>query len=194
MDRDRWVEAIKRASLPRNFSANGEDGVGSPIHPAVATQGAGSSSLQRSDSECSESSRASEASTQSTALMAEAAAARRPFNGKKYKLAEMQGYLQKKSPALMKGWQRRFFRIQPSGEMAYYKSEEEADQGLEPRGVVDLRDVLRDVGLQVSKCEITLRTSSKKATHLKASSLSEAQDWADCIAAWTEAIAKDQQA
>ena len=44
------------------------------------------------------------------------------INGKKYKLTEMQGYLQKKSPVLMKGWQKRYFKILNTGEMVYYKT------------------------------------------------------------------------
>jgi hypothetical protein len=60
--------------------------------------------------------------------------------------------------------------------------------------VVDIRDILKDVGLQLSKApngEITIRSNNKKITSLKAASYAEAQDWADCIASWMEAMAKE---
>ncbi len=55
-------------------------------------------------------------------------------------------------------------------------------------------EILKDVGLQVSKAtlEITIRTQNKKVIALKAANYDEAQDWADCIAAWMEAMAADR--
>lgn len=115
-DRDRWVEAIKRASVVRNLNptAGSEDDSSNPIHPAA------NNNLQRSDSECSDASRVSDATGgQASATVP---LVRKAFNGQKYKLTEMKGYLQKKSPALMKGWQKRYFQMQPNGEISYYKS------------------------------------------------------------------------
>ncbi len=55
-------------------------------------------------------------------------------------------------------------------------------------------EILKDIGLQVNKStlEISIRTQSKKVVALKAASYAEAQDWADCIAAWMEAISADK--
>ncbi len=113
-ERDKWVEAIKRASVLRNLNPTpgSEDNGTNPIHPQPT--------LQRSDSESSETSRASDVNV--TQPGAATPLVRKAFNGQKYKLTEMRGYLQKKSPALMKGWQKRFFVVQPNGEIAYYKS------------------------------------------------------------------------
>ncbi len=61
--------------------------------------------------------------------------------------------------------------------------------------MIDLRDVLKDIGLQVGKApsaEITIRSSSRKTAQLKAANNNEARDWADCIATWLEAIAKEK--
>jgi hypothetical protein len=35
---------------------------------------------------------------------------------------EMSGYLMKKSPAMMKGWQKRYFKTQTNGDISYFKS------------------------------------------------------------------------
>ncbi len=35
---------------------------------------------------------------------------------------EMSGYLMKKSPAMMKGWQKRYFKTLSNGDIAYFKS------------------------------------------------------------------------
>ncbi len=118
-DRDKWVEAIKRASVPRNLNPTpgSEDDGTNPIHPQpVATN-----NLQRTDSESSETSRTSDAANAGQ-MGASTPLVRKAFNGQKYKLSEMRGYLQKKSPALMKGWQKRYFVVQNNGEIAYYKS------------------------------------------------------------------------
>ena len=64
---------------------------------------------------------------------------------------------------------------------------------MEPKGVIDMGDILRDVGLQINKNtgEITIRTSTKMS-QLKAANGKEAQDWGDCIVAWIEAISAEQ--
>jgi hypothetical protein len=38
------------------------------------------------------------------------------------KPGEHEGYLEKKSPSLVKGWQKRYFRISKEGELTYYKT------------------------------------------------------------------------
>lgn len=71
--------------------------------------------------------------------------------------------------------------------------EGECSKGVEPKGVIDMGDILRDVGLQINKNtgEITIRTSTKVSL-LKAANSKEAQDWGDCIVAWIEAISAEQ--
>lgn len=136
--RDRWIQAIKTASSYRSNLPAGEGGTDNPI------QGVANNTPQydRSDSISSE---ASESSTQSGAAASAAVAsgkgggaaaagsaatagggpkAKKAFvkNPKQHKhLVEMSGYLQKKSPAMLKGWQKRYFIMRPSGEIAYYK-------------------------------------------------------------------------
>lgn len=123
--RDRWIQAIKVASTYRPTVQPGETGTENPIQ-----SGNNSPQYERSDSMSSE---ASESSTQSGAAASSAVASgaasgpnkvKKAFmRGKQHKhLVEMSGYLQKKSPALLKGWQKRYFIMRSNGEIAYYKN------------------------------------------------------------------------
>jgi hypothetical protein len=113
-ERDLWVERLTKLSTGEfnapqfsqaapSLSTDGS--VGSPLHAAVAaaamngeptlsTDGGGGIMLQN----LSMSSRASVIPQ------------------------ELSGYLQKKSPAMMKGWQKRYFKTLSDGDINYYKS------------------------------------------------------------------------
>eukprot|EP00597_Dinobryon_sp_UTEXLB2267_P001193 CAMPEP_0170074212 /NCGR_PEP_ID=MMETSP0019_2-20121128/11536_1 /TAXON_ID=98059 /ORGANISM="Dinobryon sp., Strain UTEXLB2267" /LENGTH=314 /DNA_ID=CAMNT_0010284329 /DNA_START=255 /DNA_END=1199 /DNA_ORIENTATION=+ len=99
---------------------------------------------------------------------------------------QMSGYLLKKSPNKMIGWQKRFFKMLPNGDIAYFKTEEESQKegSSEARGTILLTELLPDKDVEVNgkTYEMLLRTRTKDY-HLKASSLDEARSWADAIEA-----------
>ena len=102
----------------------------------------------------------------------------------------MSGYLLKKSPNVMIGWQRRFFKMQANGDIAYFKTvmnccfspasivihplislqeEESQREGSgEARGTIVLAELLPDKDVEVNgkTYEMLLRTRTKDY-HLK---------------------------
>eukprot|EP00981_Chlorochromonas_danica_P005526 scaffold1127_cov186-Ochromonas_danica.AAC.6 len=106
--------------------------------------------------------------------------------------AEMKGYLLKKSPNMMKGWQKRYFVTQSNGDMQYFKSvrysavhvEDDQLGGKDEKGIIRLVDV-QSVELNEKSCELIVHTVHK-AIVLKASNLEDTTDWARNINAWLE--------
>jgi hypothetical protein len=95
------------------------------------------------------------------------------------------GYLLKKSPSILKGWQKRYFITEKNGDIAYYKNEQEAKQGGENdiRGVIRLKDIMpQPLGVQYNEktLELTLTLETKKV-QLKANDAEEVVAWAENI-------------
>lgn len=95
---------------------------------------------------------------------------------------QISGYLFKKSPSAMAGWQKRFFKTLNNGDIAYFKSEEDANQDKDQKGVILLADIRSDCDIDVNKktYEFTIKTTSKNYV-LKANFYQEGLDWADSI-------------
>lgn len=100
---------------------------------------------------------------------------------------ELSGYLQKKSPAMMKGWQKRYFRTESNGDISYFKNEEESRKvGGELKGKILMKDIApRGVVLNEKTYELTITTREKKI-QLKAGSLDEGTEWTQNIIAWVD--------
>jgi hypothetical protein len=129
-DREKWVEALRRATIRRTAAASFEVGAGeslpgeggdviqqpsaSPMHK----EGAGGSSPRSpsaagSVSEDDEDSDGIKVRTLSSAS----------FRSSSATASDKEGYLMKKSPALLKGWQKRYFATNgTTGDIDYYKT------------------------------------------------------------------------
>lgn len=105
-ERDEWVIALRRAAReavqpPTNLGQSAE--TGNPLAPPGAqTPPAGNAAGEDDGVEMS-----AQLSRQSSFAQPS---------------AEMKGYLMKKSPNMMKGWQKRYFVTQSNGDMQYFKS------------------------------------------------------------------------
>lgn len=102
-ERDQWVEQLKKNSTLQIAILNGEEE--NPLHAAKVNNGdddeeGGSAANFEEDN-----GRNMSQSVRSSVV---------PI--------EMSGYLMKKSPAMMKGWQKRYFKTLENGDIAYYKS------------------------------------------------------------------------
>lgn len=174
-DRDKWVELLKRNSIPstlRQLDADGNEiilppsaGGSNPIHDSAASNENGNE-----ESEADETSVRSQSMSVNTGLC---------------------GYLMKKSPAVMKGWQKRYFRTEPNGDISYFKSEEDSTKpDGEVKGVLRMKDIVaQPLGIQFNEktFELTLQLQTKKV-FLKASNLDEGTEWAQNIINCVEAL------
>jgi len=111
-ERDNWVEVLKKASKPVFLAPVGEDGLPAdstnPLHNnGTAATGAttGTGSADEDSSSPAASSLLERATSTATVTP-----------------TELAGYLQKKSPAVMKGWQKRYFRTLENGDIVYHKT------------------------------------------------------------------------
>lgn len=175
-DRDKWVELLKRNSIPstqRQLDADGNEiiqppatGGSNPIHETAASN-------EEDGNECSE---ADEGNSYSQSMSVNTG---------------LCGYLMKKSPAVMKGWQKRYFRTEPSGDITYFKSEEDSKKpDGDVKGVLRMKDIVaQPLGIQFNEktYELTLQLQTKKV-FLKASSLDEGTEWAQNIINFVEAL------
>ena len=175
-DRDKWVELLKRNSIPstqRQLDADGNEiiqppaaGGSNPIHETAASN----------EEDGNEYSEADEGNSYSQSMSVNTG---------------LCGYLMKKSPAVMKGWQKRYFRTEPSGDITYFKSEEDSKKpDGEVKGVLRMKDIVaQPLGIQFNEktYELTLQLQTKKV-FLKASSLDEGTEWAQNIINFVEAL------
>lgn len=130
-DREKWVEALRRATIRRTAAASFEVGAGeslpgegggvdviqqpsaSPMHKEGAGSSPRSPSAAGSVSEDDEDGDVSKVRTLSSAS----------FRSSSATASDKEGYLMKKSPALLKGWQKRYFATNgTTGDIDYYKT------------------------------------------------------------------------
>lgn len=179
-DRDKWVELLKRNSIPRvlrPLDANGNEIIVSmpstdganPLH-STANAAAGNDEDGDEGSNVDVSQSYNQSTTINTSLC---------------------GYLMKKSPAVMKGWQKRYFRTEANGDISYFKSEEESQKpDGEVKGVLYMKDIVaQPLGIQFNEktLELTLQLQTKKV-YLKAPNLDEGTEWAQNIINCVEAL------
>ena len=127
-DRERWIESIRRASAHRanqtmEVGENGEPiaGGGQPNNNPLHEQGQGqgqSGGAPRKESMASEGDEDEEGSTTSGVRSMSSSI----FRASQMVATDKEGYLLKKSPALLKGWQKRYFLTNSTGDIDYYKT------------------------------------------------------------------------
>mmetsp|Transcript_1339 Transcript_1339/g.2958 ORF Transcript_1339/g.2958 Transcript_1339/m.2958 type:complete len:169 (+) Transcript_1339:43-549(+) len=101
---------------------------------------------------------------------------------------QREGWLHKKSPSLLKGWQQRYFLTRDNGDVEYYKSEKDAhNDKAPPQGTIRVADIRLDCGLEVDDetHEITVYLAAKSVL-LRAASHADALGWVSNIASWME--------
>jgi hypothetical protein len=102
-ERDNWVEVLKRLSVPSRLIGDDVN----PIHAnAGAPAGAGLASASQDDDDGTAGGSTSEKTTSIATVTP----------------TELSGYLLKKSPSVMKGWQKRYFKTQENGDIVYHKN------------------------------------------------------------------------
>lgn len=122
-DRERWIEAIRKAAVHRanqtmEMGAEGEAGAGPGNNNPLHEQGGGP---PRKESMASEGDDEEEGGSGGGSGV-------RDMSSSMFRMSHMtptdkEGYLLKKSPALLKGWQKRYFKTNSStGDIDYYKS------------------------------------------------------------------------
>ena len=108
-ERDQWVLQLKKNSKLQIAILNGEEE--NPLHTKGSVsnndddEDGSAAQFEEGQSHSSSSNNEANMTTRSSAL---------PI--------EMSGYLMKKSPAMMKGWQKRYVKTLSNGDIAYFKS------------------------------------------------------------------------
>lgn len=113
--------------------------------------------------------------------------------------AGLEGYLFKKSPALMTGWQRRYFVLKDPGEIDYYETvtycsslilphppsqREEYINGVSAKGTILVAEVAPDKGVAVvNQNEIRIYMGSR-TYQLRAKDATEASSWESALNEW----------
>lgn len=178
-DRDRWVDALRKwSSGAFNYveSSDNKPVDEDAINPVVQNASGKASYHTEDEDEAVSTPTSTSNRGQSNDLRGSMVA------------TELCGYLMKKSPSLMKGWQKRYFKTLKNGDIVYFKSEEEAnDPVMEPKGMIRLKDIIPDIGVQLNEntFEIDLQLQTKKV-HLRALNTDDAIEWAQNILAWIE--------
>jgi hypothetical protein len=178
-ERDRWVQALRQMSgeAPAAPLAGAQlstaPASGAGMNPLAPAHSSSSSSLRSSD-EAEVGVEMSSPPRQSSGRLSSATA------------REMSGYLQKKSPSVLKGWQKRFFLTLSNGDVQYFKSHEDSREG-KSRGIIRIADLRPDdaVELDEKTLEVVLHTVTKDIC-LKAASLNDATEWAQNLLAWQQ--------
>lgn len=187
----RWVSALETAALPF-FASDDEDGqspvvlnsmtseqmdpdwmqdghsTANPIH--VAAGGYGSDD-DWSDASHSVNNSMSGNSIASGSLMQSFSLPNPPED-------KISGYLMKKSPNALVGWQKRFFKLSKKGDLLYFK----LDTSKDPAGVILLKDIISDQDLEVEPNSNILRIKTTgKEYILKAANIDEGKMWAEAL-------------
>ena len=123
-DRDRWVEMLTKAAanafnLPpapeiTEMSMDTMNSASNPIHLQAAAA-AGNNNNARTESSEEDYSNSNNNSISLPGISISS-------NRSSAQANEISGYLLKKSPNVMKGWQKRYFKTQVNGDLSYYKS------------------------------------------------------------------------
>ena len=100
-------------------------------------------------------------------------------------MSKKEGYLMKKSPGMLKMWQRRWF-VLDGGELTYYKNHAEVGiRFLKQIKVEEIEDVIppddERSGTQLSDFDFMLTLGDKSMT-LRAGSIEEREAWVACLA------------
>jgi hypothetical protein len=114
--RERWIEALRRASAYR------------PPMPMELGDDAGAAQNHNNPMHENDSSRAQSTASENDEDEDGASSGVRPMSSSSFRMTNMipterEGYMMKKSPALMKGWQKRYFVTNKNtGDIDYYKT------------------------------------------------------------------------
>ena len=108
-----------------------------------------------------------------------------PLRSRPTMSAKKEGYLMKKSPGMLKMWQRRWF-VLDGGELTYYKNHAEVGiRFLKQIKVEEIEDVIppddERSGTQLSDFDFMLTLGDKTLT-LRAGSIEEREAWVACLA------------
>jgi hypothetical protein len=97
------------------------------------------------------------------------------------------GKLKKKSPALLTGWQKRFFVLRSPGELAYYENEGEFQSHATEKGKIGIAEIspgphgVELTGSERNQIKISMGT---RLFELQAKTTEDAQGWIDAIDEW----------
>lgn len=105
------------------------------------------------------------------------------------KPADKLGILKKRSPALLKSWQVRYFVLKEPGELFYYTDKEEYDNKMKPKGDIQIGDILTN-GVTVKGKDIKIALKEREF-ELQAASDQEAIDWKASIDSWMAYLATE---
>mmetsp|Transcript_2095 Transcript_2095/g.3263 ORF Transcript_2095/g.3263 Transcript_2095/m.3263 type:complete len:393 (+) Transcript_2095:193-1371(+) len=172
-DRKRWVDQLKRVSKAGAMAIHleGDDDVNNPMREASESGSPG-----MDDDTASTASGGSMGDMQLSYLRK--SSLRNPPNG-------MEGFLMKKSPALLTGWQKRYFVIQDPGEVNYYLSREDYLNGHLPKGTILIAEVLPDSsGIELANEKEIRIHMGKRTFQLMARDGTEAESWVTCLNEW----------
>jgi len=126
----KWLKVLERGSKPlQSLNISHHSSSGNPMHSgSKGASNASSSVLDDDDDNMSPdsigrdsvSSLASEDLSKGSMIRTLSAGGLRVSES--MKPTDMSGYMMKKSPALLKGWQKRYFRTMATGDVEYYKT------------------------------------------------------------------------
>jgi hypothetical protein len=190
-DRDRWVDQLRKNSVPVPDPMLVDESLNGSLNPIQHS--ASSEKIESSNNQTDDDNESNEdppnlffqqTSKQSTKELSSVVSS---STSQSMTAGELSGYLQKKSPAVMKGWQKRYFRTEANGDISYFKNEEESRKvGGEIKGKILMTDIApRGVAFNEKTLELTITTREKKI-QLKAASLDEGTEWAQNIMAWMD--------
>lgn len=181
-DRKRWLEALARAAK----APSGDN----PLHGAegggVAGSGASAGGFVASGKESTNTGSGGGlgAAASGLAMSASSITGGRSFSTDKPKPSARRGYLKKKSPSLMQGYQKRWFILQEPGQLVYFSTEEAHFAGEQPKGTINVAELLPGgKGVEVKNGELFLKLSSR-TYKLKAKDDADARGWMEDINAW----------
>jgi hypothetical protein len=167
-DRKNWLDALARAA---KYKPN--DPAPRPIGGSISS--AGDDDLEGDERETQNPLAAVEISSSSCT---------RP-KAKEPKLK--MGKLKKKSPALLTGWQKRFFVLRSPGELAYFEKEEDFKSNEAAKGSINIAEItpgpngVELTGSEKNQIKIAIGT---RLFELQAKTMEDAQGWIDAIDEW----------
>eukprot|EP00600_Ochromonadales_sp_CCMP1393_P013430 CAMPEP_0175012260 /NCGR_PEP_ID=MMETSP0005-20121125/9205_1 /TAXON_ID=420556 /ORGANISM="Ochromonas sp., Strain CCMP1393" /LENGTH=367 /DNA_ID=CAMNT_0016268467 /DNA_START=231 /DNA_END=1334 /DNA_ORIENTATION=+ len=196
----RWVAAIRRAADPNTLFGSAATNAGASAAKPRLSLVAAQQSQQRGNPLHQQDDDDEDGDLRSSRTSSEAESGQDPdklrtlssasFRQSSQVALEKEGWLFKKSPSMLKGWQKRYFWTNKYGDIDYYKNDKDVHNAdIAPQGTIRLGDIKRDCGLEVDDetHEITINTTGKSIL-LKASSHAEALSWISNISSWMDTI------
>ncbi|CAD8162978.1 unnamed protein product [Paramecium octaurelia] len=101
------------------------------------------------------------------------------------KALQLEGYLEKQSPALLKGFQKRHFAVRDNGKYLVYSKKKKLSKDVKPKGVIPIDQITsigiikgteRDFALQIKDRQMLLRADSSSTRELWTSTLAYLQE------------------